>query len=80
MRANIINSPGRSHQEGAVLPIAIVLLLLAGLLTLLALNVGIFEQRSVGNDVREKAVKEVAEAGLAQGFEYLLRQHRDRSG
>lgn len=64
-------------QRGAVLLVAIVLLLLAGLMTLLALNVGVFEQRSTANDVRAKLVNEVAEAGLSQGFEYLMRQHSD---
>jgi Tfp pilus assembly protein PilX len=68
-------SPAR--QSGAVLLVAIVLLLLAGVMTLFALNAGVFEQRSTGNDVRAKAVNDVAEAGLAQGFEYLLRLHSD---
>jgi len=68
-------SPAR--QSGAVLLVAIVLLLLAGVMTLFALNAGVFEQRSTGNDVRAKAVNDVAEAGLAQGFEYLMRQHSD---
>ena len=66
-----------SRQSGAVLVVTIVLLLLAGVMTLFALNVGVFEQRSTGNDVRAKAINEVAEAGLAQGFEYLMRQHVD---
>jgi hypothetical protein len=66
-----------SRQSGAVLLVAIVLLLLAGVMTLFALNAGVFEQRSTGNDVRAKAVNDVAEAGLAQGFEYLMRQHPD---
>lgn len=70
----------RSHaapfrQSGAVLLVAVVLLMLAGLLTLFAVNVGLFEQRSTGNDVRTRVVSEVAEAGLGQGFEYLMRQH-----
>lgn len=65
----------RSRQSGAALLVAVVLLLLAGLLTLLALNIGVFEQRSTANDLRAKTVREVAEAGLAQGFEYLMRQH-----
>jgi len=55
--------------------IAVVLLLLAGIMTVLAMNVGIFEQRSTANDIRAKAVSQIAEAGLAQGAEYLLRQH-----
>lgn len=62
------------HASGSVLLIAVVLLLLAGVMTVLAMNVGIFEQRSTANDVRAKAVHEVAEAGLAQGAEFLLRQ------
>lgn len=66
--------PMRS-QSGMVLLVAIVLLLLAGVLTLFALKVGVFEQRSTGNDMRSKVVADVAEAGLAQGFEYLMRQH-----
>lgn len=61
------------HQQGSTLLVAVVLLLLAGLMGLMAMNVGIFEQRSSGNDLRAKVVKQVAEAGLAQGFEYLFR-------
>ena len=67
----------RSRQSGAVLLITVVLLLLAGVMTAFAMNVGMFEQRSTGNDVRAKGVNEVAEAGLAQGFEYLMHQHAD---
>ena len=74
MRVNPpFNHPGR--QSGAVLLVAVLLLLLAGVMTVFAMNVGLFEQRSTGNDLRAKAVNEVAEAGLAQGFEYLMRQH-----
>lgn len=62
------------RQRGATLLVAIVLLLLAGVMTLLALNVGMFESRSTGNDMRAKMVNEAAEAGLAQGFEFLMRQ------
>ena len=62
-------------QSGAVLYIAIILLLLATVMTAFAMSVGVFEQRSTGNDLRAKAVNDVAEAGLAQGFEYLMRQH-----
>lgn len=65
----------RSGQSGAVLYVAIVLLLLATVMTAFAMGVGVFEQRSTGNDLRAKAVNDVAEAGLAQGFEYLMRQH-----
>src|SRR5688500_18013465 len=76
MRA-IRSTPPFPRESGAVLLEAVMMLLLAGLLTLFALEVGVFEQRSTGNDVRERAVTEVAEAGLAQGFEYLMRQHAD---
>lgn len=74
---NKLQSGLRTHdrQSGSALLVAVVLLLLAGLLTIAALNVGRFEQRSTGNDIRSKAVNDVAEAGLAQGFEYLMHQH-----
>ncbi|MFL6593694.1 MAG: hypothetical protein ACJ8GK_13430 [Luteimonas sp.] len=55
----------------------VVLLLLAGVMTAFAMNVGMFEQRSTGNDLRSREVNEVAEAGLAQGFEFLMHQHPD---
>jgi Tfp pilus assembly protein PilX len=71
------NPSTRPRQSGAVLLVAVVLLLLAGVMTLAALNVGVFEQRSTGNDIRAKEVNEIAEAGMAQGFEYLMRQHPD---
>jgi Tfp pilus assembly protein PilX len=64
----------RVTQRGSALLVAVVFLLLAGIMTLFALNVGVFENRSTGNDLRAKLVNEVAEAGLAQGFEYLMRQ------
>lgn len=60
-------------QQGIALLIAIVLLLLAGLMGILAMNVGIFEQRSSANDLRARIVNQAAEAGIAQGFEYLMR-------
>lgn len=65
----------RRAQSGAVLYVAIILLLLATVMTAFAMGVGVFEQRSTGNDLRAKAANDVAEAGLAQGFEYLMRQH-----
>jgi len=64
----------RSRQRGAALLVAVVFLLLAGIMTLFALNVGMFETRSTGNDIRGKLVNEVAEAGLSQAFETLMRQ------
>jgi hypothetical protein len=65
----------RQASRGSALLVAVVFLLLAGIMTLFALNVGAFETRSTGNDLRAKMVNEVAEAGLARGFEYLMRQH-----
>lgn len=62
-----------SASRGSALLIAIVLLLLAGVMALLAMNVGVFEQRSSGNDLRAKVVHQIAEGGLAQGFEFLYR-------
>ena len=64
-----------SRQSGSTLLVAVLLLLLAGLMTIAALSVGLFEQRSTGNDIRAKAVNDVAEAGLAQGFEFLMHQN-----
>jgi hypothetical protein len=64
----------RSREAGSVLVTSIVLLLLAGVMTLFALNVGVFEQRTTSNDLRAKLTHEVAEAGLAQAFEFLMRQ------
>lgn len=63
----------KTTQRGSTLLVAVVILLLASLMALMAMNVGVFEQRSSGNDLRAKIVKETAEAGLAQGFEFLMR-------
>jgi hypothetical protein len=70
--SNAIHSSSRL-QQGSTLLVAVVILLLASLMALMAMNVGVFEQRSSGNDLRAKVVNQVAEAGLAQGFEYLFR-------
>lgn len=76
-----MNRTGRNTldagQKGSTLLVAVVLLLLAGVMTLFALNVGLFETRSTANDLRAKMVNEVAEAGLSEGFEFLMRQHAD---
>jgi hypothetical protein len=76
-----MNRTGRigvtAAQQGSTLLVTVVLLLLAGIMTLFALNVGLFETRSTANDMRAKMVNEVAEAGLSEGFEFLMRQHAD---
>lgn len=67
-----IRSPQRSHREqGNALLIAVVLLLLASVITLLSLNVGLIEQRTSGNDARAKVLTDLAEAGIAQAAEYF---------
>lgn len=58
-------------QSGTTLIVALVLILLATLLALFAMNVGIFAQRTSANDVRSRLVQQTAEAGLAQGIEYF---------
>jgi hypothetical protein len=59
------------NQSGTVLIVVIMLLLLASVLTFFTLSTGVFEQHTSGNDLKAKMVAEVAEAGLAQGAEYL---------
>jgi hypothetical protein len=59
------------HARGNALLVAVILLLLASVITLLTLNVGMFEQRTSGNDARSKLIAEVAEAGISQGAEYF---------
>ena len=56
---------------GNTLLIVVMLLLLATLFVIFALNVGRFEQRTSGNDLRAKIVQEVAESGLSLGVEFL---------
>jgi hypothetical protein len=64
-----MQSPQR--QSGSVLIVVVLLLALAGILTLFGLNSGVFEQRMSASDLRAKAVGEVAQAGLSQGIEYI---------
>jgi len=66
-----LSPPAALQQRGSALFIAVILLLLASVITLLALNVGIFEQRTSGNDARAKIIAEVAEGGIAQGAEFF---------
>lgn len=76
-QASLMHARYRGREGGSVLIVAIVLLLLASVLTLLALRVGAFEQRTTSNDLRAKMVREIGEAGIAQGAEFLFRQHPD---
>lgn len=61
----------RVPQSGSVLLVVIVLLLLASLISLFAVKVGVFNQRTSGNEVRAKLLQGVAEAALAQGAELI---------
>lgn len=61
----------RRAELGNALLVVVVLLLLASLFVLFALNVGRFEQKTSGNDLRAKIVQEVAESGIARGVEFL---------
>src|SRR5438045_9463066 len=64
-----------TRQRGTTLIVAIVLLLVMTIITLAAVNVGVFERRTSTNDLRQKMVQQVAEAGLNEAVEFLrLRQ------
>ena len=67
----IRNFTPQRNVRGNALLVAVILLLLASVITLLTLNVGLFEQRTSGNDARAKIISEVAEAGISQGAEYF---------
>ena len=62
---------GSARQRGTTLILALVLLLLATLLALFALNVGLFAQRSSGADLRARVIHQTLEAALSQGIEYI---------
>jgi Tfp pilus assembly protein PilX len=62
---------GPRAQKGTTLIVALVLLLLATLLGLFAMNVGIFAQRTSGADMRARVIHQTLEAGIAQGVEYI---------
>ena len=59
------------RQQGTTLVVALILVLLATLLGLFAMNVGLFGQRTSANDMRARLVQQAAEAGLSQGVEYF---------
>lgn len=67
-KAYIVSGRG---ERGNTLLVVVVLLLLASLFVLFALNVGRFEQKTSGNDLRAKIVQQVAESGIAAGVEFL---------
>lgn len=57
--------------RGNALFAALLVLLLASVATLLALQVGVFAQRASGHATRERIVAEIAEAAVAQGAEHV---------
>jgi len=60
-----------TRETGTTLIVTLILLLLASLMALYAVNVGLFAQRTSAADVRARMVHETLEAGLTQGIEYL---------
>lgn len=60
-----------ARQEGTTLILALVLVLLATLMGLFAMNVGMFGQRISASDVRARLTRQTAEAALSQGIEYF---------
>ncbi|MEO6065785.1 MAG: hypothetical protein ABIP49_08425, partial [Lysobacterales bacterium] len=60
----------------ATLLIAMLLLGILSVVTFLALQVGIFEQRTVGAENRQRMVDQVADAGLSQAAEFVKAQSR----
>src|SRR5437868_14403858 len=59
------------RQQGTTLVVVLVLVLLATIMALFAVKVNLSEQRSSGNDVKTRLMREVAEAAMAQGMEYM---------
>jgi hypothetical protein len=70
-RLNCSRAAGLRKQEGTTLIVAMVLLLLASLLAVFAMNVGLLAQRTSGADLRSRVVHETLEAALSQGIEYI---------
>ena len=60
-----------NKQRGAVLFIALALLVVLALGALFAVQTGLLEQRTTTSDMRTKVVHQVAEAGLEQAVEYV---------
>lgn len=69
MTPRIPNFPRRAR--GTTLIIAIVLLLLLAMIGLFAATVGLREQQASGAELRERIVRQAAEAGISHAVEYL---------
>ena len=59
------------RERGTTLIAVIILLLVVTIASLFAMNVGVFEQRTSGNDLRQKMTSQVAEGALSQAMEYF---------
>jgi len=59
------------RQQGTTLIVVLILILLATIMGLFAVNVNLSEQRASGNDVRARLMRESAEAALSQGMAYF---------
>src|SRR5690606_1535109 len=64
-----------SRQRGAVLYVALALLVVLALGALFAVQTGLAEQRTATSDARSKVAQQVAESGLDQAIEYV-RMHQ----
>ncbi len=64
--------PSAASQRGiSTLLVSVLLLAILTVVTLFGLNVGLFEQRTVGNETRARIVNQVADAGLNHGIEII---------
>ncbi|MFN3730496.1 MAG: PilX N-terminal domain-containing pilus assembly protein [Fimbriimonadaceae bacterium] len=61
----------RKQQGISTIVVAILLLAILTVVTAFALNVGVFEQRTVGNEMRARIVAQVADAGLNHAIEVV---------
>ncbi len=62
----------KSNQSGMALITVVILLLLASLIVLFAVNFGTLTQRISGNDVRSRLVQQTADSALSQASESIL--------
>lgn len=67
------NTSKTRQQGGAALLVVAVLAVVMAAMTLTTTNVGVMEQRSVGNDLRAKEAREAAEAGLEYGMAWAAK-------
>ena len=70
-RINRGNLGAMRKQTGTTLIVTVLLVLLATLLAVFAMNTSLLEQRASGNDVRSRLVQQATEASLSQGIEYF---------